>query len=103
MVIVSRPYNGFDCGMNLNLPRKLRQLGVLAIPMDFLPLDAVGDLDEIKPMYWRFGQKILAAADLVRQDPTFERGVCHQFQLRPRFLYPTFFQRHDAGQTVSGN
>ena len=43
MVIVSRPYNGFDCGMNLNLPRKLRQLGVLAIPMDFLPLDGAGE------------------------------------------------------------
>ena len=39
MVVVSRPYNGFDPGINLNIPKKLRDLGVLAIPMDFFPLD----------------------------------------------------------------
>jgi predicted nucleotide-binding protein (sugar kinase/HSP70/actin superfamily) len=37
MVLIGRPYNAFDPGMNLNLHRKLRQLGVLAMPMDFLP------------------------------------------------------------------
>ncbi|MBW1991204.1 MAG: CoA activase [Deltaproteobacteria bacterium] len=69
MVLVGRPYNAFDPAMNLNLHRKLRQLGVLAMPMDFLPLDEVPALEDIKPMYWRFGQKILSASHLIRQDP----------------------------------
>ena len=43
MVVVSRPYNGFDPGINLNIPKKLRELGILAIPMDFFPLDAPVD------------------------------------------------------------
>lgn len=69
MILIGRPYNAFDPAMNLNLHRKLRQLGVLAMPMDFLPLDQVDDLEDIKPMYWRFGQKILGAAQIIRKDP----------------------------------
>ena len=98
MVIVSRPYNGFDCGMNLNLPRKLRQLGVLAIPMDFLPLDETGDLDEIKPMYWRFGQKILAAADLVRQDPRLNAVYVTNFSCGPDSFIQHFFKDRMRGK-----
>jgi len=37
MVIVGRPYNSCDSGVNLEIPKKLRDLGVLPIPMDFLP------------------------------------------------------------------
>ncbi|MBM4287493.1 MAG: CoA activase [Deltaproteobacteria bacterium] len=92
MVIVSRPYNGFDCGMNLNLPRKLRQLGVLAIPMDFLPLDKAGGLEEIKPMYWRFGQKILAAADIVRRDPRLNAVYVTNFSCGPDSFIQHFFK-----------
>jgi len=47
MILVGRPYNAFDPGMNLNLHRKLKQLGVLAMPMDFLPMDEVEDLEEL--------------------------------------------------------
>lgn len=92
MVIVSRPYNGFDCGMNLNLPRKLRQLGILAIPMDFLPLDDTKALAEIKPMYWRFGQKILSAADLIRQDPRLYAIYVTNFSCGPDSFIQHFFK-----------
>ncbi len=92
MVIVSRPYNGFDCGMNLNLPRKLRQLGVLAIPMDFLPLDEARALAEIKPMYWRFGQKILSAADFIRQDTRLHAVYVTNFSCGPDSFIQHFFK-----------
>jgi predicted nucleotide-binding protein (sugar kinase/HSP70/actin superfamily) len=36
MVIVGRPYNSCDSAVNLDIPKKLRDLGVLSIPMDFL-------------------------------------------------------------------
>ena len=103
MVLIGRPYNALDPGMNLNLHRKLRQLGVLAMPMDFLPVDQVEDLDEIKPMYWRFGQKILGVAELVRQDPRLYGVYHHQFRLRPRLLHPALLQGPHAGQAVPGN
>ena len=39
LVIISRPYNGCDSGVNLDLPEKLGDMGILAIPMDCIPLD----------------------------------------------------------------
>jgi len=56
-------------GVNLGLPQKLRDLGVTAIPMDMLPLDEVDLVDQWQDMYWKYGQKIYSAAQLVRNDP----------------------------------
>ena len=70
MMVVSRPYNGVDPGINLNIPKKLRELGVLAIPMDFFPLDQPTETGESTYHYWRFGQKILGAAEILRNDPS---------------------------------
>ncbi len=68
LVIVGRSYNSCDRGVNLNIPDKLRELGVLAIPMDMLPLDVVEIAEEYPHMYWRSGQKIIAAARLIGRD-----------------------------------
>ncbi|RMD51753.1 MAG: CoA protein activase, partial [Nitrospirae bacterium] len=38
LVIIGRAYNAFDPGLNLDIPKKLSNLGVLSIPMDFLPI-----------------------------------------------------------------
>ena len=98
MVIVSRPYNGFDPGVNLNLPRKLRQLGQLAIPMDFLPLDEVQDVEDIKPMYWRYGQKILSAAELIRNDPRLQAIYVTNFGCGPDSFIQHFFKDKMRGK-----
>ena len=37
-VLVSRPYNGCDEGLNLELPKKMTEHGVDIIPMDMLDL-----------------------------------------------------------------
>jgi len=42
IIIVGRPYNAFESGMNLNIPKKLADLNVLAIPMDFILLQVSG-------------------------------------------------------------
>ncbi|HIC91407.1 MAG TPA: CoA activase [Syntrophaceae bacterium] len=68
IVIVSRPYNGYDPGMNLRLPQKLRELGMLAIPSDFLSLDKAGDMEDMEKMYWSYGQRILSAARIIKDD-----------------------------------
>lgn len=68
LVVVSRSYNGCDRGMNLNLPEKLRDLGVISIPMDFLPLNIEEIARDFPNMYWKYGQKILAAARFIAKD-----------------------------------
>ncbi|MDO9071139.1 MAG: acyl-CoA dehydratase activase-related protein, partial [Deltaproteobacteria bacterium] len=98
MVLIGRPYNALDPGMNLNLHRKLRQLGVLALPMDFLPVDQVDHLDEIKPMYWRFGQKILGVAELIRNDPRLYGIYITNFACGPDSFIQHFFKDRMRGK-----
>jgi predicted CoA-substrate-specific enzyme activase len=62
VVIVGRPYNALERGMNLRIPEKLATLGVLAIPMDMLPLENERISEDWPDMYWRSGQRMLRAA-----------------------------------------
>jgi predicted CoA-substrate-specific enzyme activase len=62
VLLVGRPYNLFDPVVNIDVPRKMRDLyGVNLLPLEFLaaPED---DLEAINAnMFWNYGRKILAA------------------------------------------
>ena len=92
MMVVSRPYNGFDPGINLNIPKKLRDLGVLAIPMDFFPLDQPTETGESTYHYWRFGQKILGAAEILRNHPNLYGIYVTNFSCGPDSFILHFFR-----------
>ncbi|MBM4083674.1 MAG: CoA activase, partial [Planctomycetes bacterium] len=98
MVIISRPYNGCDSGLNLNLPDKLRDLGVLAIPMDFLPLRLDEVANDYPHMYWKYGQKILAAAKLIAQNPRLHALYITNFGCGPDSFISKFFQKELGGK-----
>jgi predicted nucleotide-binding protein (sugar kinase/HSP70/actin superfamily) len=91
MVVVARPYNGFDPGLNLRLNQKMADLGILGLPMDFLPLDAQGE----EPMshYWRYGQKITAAASVIAADDRLEGLYISNFGCGPDSFILHFFKR----------
>ena len=60
-VILGKPYNLHDKFLNLNLARHLKNLGVLAVPIDFL--DPEGESDDWPGMpIWWFNQRMLKAA-----------------------------------------
>ena len=92
MVVVSRPYNGFDAGINLNIPKKLRDLGILAIPMDFFDLDRKSEIEESKFHYWRFGQKISSAAEILRNHPNLFGIYITNFSCGPDSFILHFFR-----------
>ncbi len=94
MVVVARPYNGFDPGLNLRLNEKLADLGVMGLPMDFLPLNT--NEGEAASHYWRYGQKITAAADLIAADPRLEALYISNFGCGPDSFIIHFF-RHQLG------
>lgn len=97
-VIVSRPYNGCDNGVNLELPKKLRDLGALAMPMDFLPLDSVNLSEEWENMYWRYGQKIMSAAEIIRKDKRLFAIYITNFGCGPDSFIAHFFREAMSGK-----
>jgi len=98
MAIISRPYNGCDPGVNLGLPQKLRDLGVIALPMDCLPLDEVDLVDEWKDMYWKYGQKIYSAAHIVAKDPRLHAIYITNFACGPDSFILHFFKEKLCGK-----
>ena len=98
MIIVGRPYNSCDSGVNLEIPKKLRDLGVLSMPMDFLPLESVAPSEEIKEMYWRYGQRILAAGKIVKEDPRLYAVYITNFGCGPDSFISHFFRDLSKGK-----
>ncbi len=69
VVLMARAYNAQDAGANLGMAQELRKLGVVPIPLDYLPLDQV-DVRQISDRpYWNYERKLLAAAKLVAEHP----------------------------------
>jgi predicted nucleotide-binding protein (sugar kinase/HSP70/actin superfamily) len=122
LLVVGRPYNAFDPGMNLDSPRKLARLGVRAVPMDLLPLEpgeggdrgggrngdeAIGnngrgvasDLARDWPeMYWRSGQRILAAARAAHRHPALGVLFVGNFSCGPDSFILQYFRAEMAGR-----
>ena len=98
LVILSRSYNGYDSGINLNLPAKLRDLGVLAIPMDYLPEADLKLSDEFPQMYWHYGQRILTAAETIVKDPRLFPVSITNFACGPDSFISHFLQDRLTGK-----
>ena len=97
LVLIGRSYNACDPGMNLNLPAKIRDLGVQAIPLDLLPLHDV-DHDGMDGMYWRSGQKILAAARFIARNPDLYPVYITNFGCGPDSFISHFFKEEMSGK-----
>jgi predicted CoA-substrate-specific enzyme activase len=98
VVIISRPYNGCDGGINLDLPKKLRDLGILSIPMDLLPLEEVDLSAAKKDMYWKGGQKILSSAEIVYNDKRLYAVYITNFGCGPDSFISHFFKERMRGK-----
>ncbi|HXX56746.1 MAG TPA: acyl-CoA dehydratase activase [Thermodesulfovibrionales bacterium] len=99
VVIVGRPYNAFDSGTNLTIPRKVSELGVLAIPMDFIPLEKFRIDDRWPNMYWRSGQRILKAARFIKENPLLHAIFIGNFSCGPDSFILKYFDREMGEKT----
>ena len=94
MVIIGRPYNSADAGANLNIHKKLINLGVYPIPMDMLPLDEEsGEEGDLENMYWGYGQKILRAARFIKSRKNFYAIYLTSFGCGPDSFIAHFFKK----------
>jgi predicted CoA-substrate-specific enzyme activase len=69
VVLFARSYMSQDAGANLGIAEKLAQLGVVPIPLDFLPLKSVNAKDYSDRPYWFYENKYIAGADITVSDP----------------------------------
>jgi predicted nucleotide-binding protein (sugar kinase/HSP70/actin superfamily) len=70
VVVIGKPYNVHDLGLNLNISKKLRHLGMLAIPFDLLPLDSVKLPPHYSNLVWKNEQNLLRAAIMAKNNPS---------------------------------
>ncbi len=70
IILLARTYTLHDSGINMDIPRKLRDIyGVNLIPMDFLNLSDIDIRAEHDNMFWEYGRRILQAARFVGANP----------------------------------
>jgi predicted CoA-substrate-specific enzyme activase len=83
VVLVGRPYNTGDPGLNLDLPKKLRKMDILPIPIDMMPVEKVDVLARWPNMFWYYGRMMLAASDLVGDDDRLDLVYVTNFRCGP--------------------
>ena len=98
IVIVGRPYNALERGMNLRIPEKIATLGMLAIPMDMLPLEDQTIAEEWPDMYWRSGQKMLRAARFLSGHDKLYPIVIGNFSCGPDSFIMKYFKEELRGK-----
>ncbi len=97
LVLIGRNYNTCDPGLNLNLPAKIRDLGIQAIPMDFLPLSGEEGVMQ-KNLYWRSGQKIMSAGAVCRNVADLYPVYITNFGCGPDSFITHFFKQEMEGK-----
>ncbi len=100
IVIIGRAYNTYDEAMTLNIPEKLRDMNMLAIPLDFLPLKSLSsEITQAHPnMYWKAGQKILGAARMIANDRRLFGLYVTNFNCGPDSYMLKFFSKETEGK-----
>ena len=84
IVLIGRPYNMYDAGVNMDIPAKLRKYyGVNVIPMDFLPTWGEDTRDVTANMFWNYGRKIIQAMKIVDRNPNLHVIYITNFKCGP--------------------
>ncbi len=83
LVILGRPYNTGDPFLNLSLVDKLIGMGILPIPIDYLPLEDENIFRDYHMMYWPNGQRILAASRIITRDERLNAVYLGNFRCGP--------------------
>ncbi|MEA3442945.1 MAG: acyl-CoA dehydratase activase [Chloroflexota bacterium] len=89
VVLFARSYMSQDAGANLGIAEKLAQLGVVPIPLDFLPLSSVDPKKYSDRPYWFYESKYIAGAATTVSDPQLYGLVLTNFGCGPNsFILP---------------
>ncbi len=84
ILLLGRPYNIYDKGINLDIGTKVRKYyAANVIGLDFLDVDDFAGETLHENMFWTYGRKILAAANFVRDKPKLHIVYITNFKCGP--------------------
>ena len=96
IVLIGRPYNVIDRGLNLDVAGKLRDnYGANVIPFFFLDLGGIGISDIDDNMFWNYGRRILQAARFASQ-----RANLHLVYITNFKCGPDSYVKHFTGRAA---
>ena len=94
LVLMGRPYNVHDAGVNLSVASKLREhYGVNCVPLDFLDTADVDITDVNDNMYWDLGRRVLAGAKIVARHDNLHIIYITNFKCGPDSFIRHFIRR----------
>lgn len=68
-VLLSREYNIEDDVLNLEIPSKLKNMGYKVIKTGNIDISNISLKEEYPNLYWPFGQHLLSAAKVIKENP----------------------------------
>jgi predicted CoA-substrate-specific enzyme activase len=84
IILLGRPYNIYDKGINLDIGTKMRKYyGANVLGLDFLDSDGFDFSRLHENMFWSYGGKILAAAAFVKDKPQLHIVYITNFKCGP--------------------
>ena len=89
IVLFGRVYTLYNDVLNSNVPKILRELGALALPVDCLPL--APETPAFTDIYWRHGQANVRAAHQVRRTDGLYPVYCSNYSCGPDSFVMHFF------------
>ena len=92
IVLIGRPYNTLDPGLNLDLPKKIAEMGYTVLFLDMLEVDPSLAADRYPNMYWHYGQRILSTARYVAGHPNLFPVYFTSFSCGPDSYVLTYFK-----------
>jgi len=100
VLVVSRSYNGCDPGLNMDLPKKLRGLGVVAIPLDFVDIHSLPPSGSNPNMYWKTGQTYLRVAGYLKGLEDLPAIHLSSFKCGPDSFITHFFRNETKERAI---
>ena len=90
VVLFGRPYNAFADDANMGIPHKIASRGTMVIPHDMLP---ASQYKVDKKMFWAMGQKIMKAAQFVKERKNLFGCFITNFSCGPDSFLIGYFRR----------
>ncbi len=100
-VIIGRPYNIHDTGVNLGIPEKIASFGYDVIPLDMLAIDSK-DLENTNyfNLFWNYGQKIIATLKKIRNDENIFPIYLSNFNCGPDSFILSYAEDENKGKPM---